>query len=287
MIGIFDSGIGGLTVVRELLKQSPEADFVYLGDTARTPYGNKSPETVIRYSLEDAKFLLSHGATIIVVACNTASALASSALRETFPDVPVFEVIAPAVEDALAKTKGRVGVIGTRATISSGIYEKRLREKKDVEIITAACPLLVPLVEEGWLDNAETKRIVKHYLSPLRQANIDTLILGCTHYPLLAKVIQRTVGRRVNLIDSGASVVSRVLEHESLDRGSCHPRENGDPENIQTIPIKSFREDSCFYGNDNKSGRQNFFLTDVSNRSSEIAAKWLGQPIKFQKADMG
>ncbi len=256
MIGIFDSGIGGLTVVRELLKQCPSADFVYLGDTARTPYGNKSSEIVIRYSLEDAKFLLDRGATIIVAACNTASALASAALREACSNIPVFEVIAPAVEDALAKTKGRVGVIGTRATISSGIYEKRLREKKGVEIITAACPLLVPLVEEGWLDDAETKRIVKRYLNPLRQANIDTLILGCTHYPLLKDVIQRVVGHRVNLIDSGASVVSRVLSRI--------------PRTEYSVP-----------------GTQRFFLTDVSPRSSEIAGKWLGRPVRFEKAELG
>lgn len=252
MIGLFDSGIGGLTVVRELLRQQPDASFVYLGDTARTPYGNKSPETVTRYSLENAKFLLDHGATSIVIACNSASAVAAEALRKAYPAVPVFEVIAPAVEDALAVTKGRIGVIGTRATIGSGTYAKRLAEKK-VEVLSVACPLFVPLVEEGWLDDAETKRIVRRYLSPLRTANIDAMILGCTHYPLLAPIIQRYMGKKVTLIDSGASVVSRLLASPDLRHGK---------------------------------GEQTFYLTDTSKRSEEIAAKWLGRPVRFVAATL-
>ncbi|MEO5927221.1 MAG: glutamate racemase [Patescibacteria group bacterium] len=252
MIGLFDSGIGGLTVVRELLRQKPDASFIYLGDTARTPYGNKSAETVTRYSLEDAKFLLDHGATSIVIACNSASAVAADALRKAYPNVPVFEVISPAVEDALAVTKGRIGVIGTRATIGSGTYEKRLSEKK-VSVLSVSCPLFVPLVEEGWLDDGETKRIARRYLSPLRTANIDTMILGCTHYPLLAPIIQRYMGRGVKLIDSGASVVTRLLSSPDIRHGT---------------------------------GEQTFYLTDPSKRSEEIAAKWLGRSIRFETATL-
>jgi glutamate racemase len=252
MIGLFDSGIGGLTVVRELLRQKPDASFVYLGDTARTPYGHKSAETVTRYSIENAKFLLDHGATSIVIACNSASAVATEALRAAYPGVPVFKVVTPAVEDALKVTKGRIGVIGTRATIGSGTYAKRLAQKK-VEVLSVACPLFVPLVEEGWLDDSETKRIVRRYLSPLRTANIDTMILGCTHYPLLAPIIQRYMGKKATLIDSGASVVGRLLSDPELRHGT---------------------------------GEQTFYLTDASKRSDEIAAKWLGRPVRFEPATL-
>ncbi|MFA5935434.1 MAG: glutamate racemase [Patescibacteria group bacterium] len=254
MIGLFDSGIGGLTVVRELLRHAPTASFVYLGDTARTPYGNKSADTVTRYSIENAKFLLDRGATSIVIACNSASAVATEALRKEYPNVPIFEVIAPAVEDALAVTKGRIGVIGTRATILSGAYERRLKERRGIDVTSIPCPMFVPLVEEGWLEDAETKRIGRRYLSPLRQAGVDTLILGCTHYPLLTPIIQRYMGGRVNLIDSGASVVKRLGDLLS-DR---HER-----------------------------GHQSFYLTDVSRRSEEIAASWLGRPITFEPVTLG
>lgn len=161
MIGFFDSGIGGLTVVREYLRRFPGAPFAYLGDTARTPYGNKSPETVTRYALEDAEYLVKQGATQIVIACNSASAVATDALREAFPSIPIADVISPAVEDAIHATKGRIGVIATRATIQSGAYQERLKQGSSPRIFAEACPLLVPLVEEGWLDDSETKRILK------------------------------------------------------------------------------------------------------------------------------
>lgn len=253
MIGLFDSGIGGLTVVRELLRQAPQASFVYLGDTARAPYGNKSKETVERYTLEDAAFLLSHGATSLVVACNTVSALAIDVLRQRYPDVPIFDVIGPAVDDALAVTKGNVGVIGTRATIASGVYQQRLTtDDARRTILTKACPLLVPLVEEGWLDDGETKRIIKHYLSSLRSANVDTLILGCTHYPLLAPLIQRYMGNQTRLIDSAASVIRAVLSKVRVDAAA----------------------------------RQSYFLTDLSSRSEEIAKEWLKKSVVFEQATL-
>lgn len=262
MIGVFDSGIGGLTVVRELERQAPEAPFTYLGDTARTPYGNKSAETVVRYALEDAAFLVAQGADILIIACNTASAVAADALRAAYPTLPIFEVITPAVEDALVATKGRIGVIGTRATIASGAYDRQLRAAKNVEVVSAPCPLFVPLVEDGWLEDAETKRIARRYLSPLRQAQVDTIILGCTHYPLLAPVIRRYMGNRVTLIDSASSVVRRVLEH-----GTWNVKRSG-------------TEDSGLRT------RNSFYLTDLSPRSEDIARAWLGHPVRFERADL-
>jgi glutamate racemase len=255
MIGIFDSGIGGLTVVRELLKHQPEAAFIYLGDTARTPYGNKSPETVVRYALEDAAFLVQHGATSIVIACNTASAVASDELRRAYPNLPIYEVITPAAQDALAVTHGRIGIIGTRATINSKAYENILKSSSSFvirhskfEIYTQACPLFVPLVEEGWLKDSETKRIVRYCLAPLRQAHVDTLILGCTHYPLLAPLIQRFMGKRVKVIDSARSVVTRLLAAGPL-----------------------------------KTGEQLYYLTDLLAHSEDIARKWLGRSVHFER----
>ena len=214
MIGVFDSGVGGLTVLRELMKRLPGYSFVYFGDTARTPYGNKSPETIERYAREDTSLLLREGAKLIVIACNTASALAGECLRKEFP-VPVFDVIAPSVLRAAAETKsGRVGVIGTRATVGSGVYAERFRASfPNVEVFSESCPLFVPLVEEGWLGKRETKQIVRRSLAPLRRKNIDTLILGCTHYPLLRSVIAERIGRRVRLVDPAAEVAETVVRY--------------------------------------------------------------------------
>ncbi|VEN74948.1 Glutamate racemase [Candidatus Desulfarcum epimagneticum] len=216
MIGIFDSGIGGLTVARAVKQTLPRRDIIYLGDTARTPYGNKTAKTVVKYALENTEFLMRQGAKIIVMACNTASSVAFEAVREEF-DAPVFEVISPAVEAALeASRKGAIGVIGTRATIRSGVYEKMIKARlPDAGVHSAPCPLLVPLVEEGWLKKPETAMIVKKYLHPLKTRQIDTLILGCTHYPVLKDLIQRKIGKRVRVIDSAESSarsIARTLE---------------------------------------------------------------------------
>jgi glutamate racemase len=211
MIGIFDSGVGGLTVVRAILEDIPGYDIVYFGDTAHTPYGTKSSETVVGYTINNIEFLLSQGARIIVIACNTASSVATAEVLERF-SIPVFEVITPAVERALQISRNfNLGVIGTRATVSSGIYEKKIMENDpQAKVYSVACPLLVPLVEEGWLNRPETAMIVRKYLLPLKTRQIDTLILGCTHYPLLKKVIQRKIGRRVQLVDSSISVSASV-----------------------------------------------------------------------------
>ena len=211
MIGIFDSGVGGLTVARAIMQQIPGYDMVYFGDTAHTPYGTKSSETVIGYTINNIEFLLSRGAELIVIACNTASSVVSAPVLKQF-SVPIFEVITPAVELAVQASKNlNFGIIGTRATITSGIYEQKIMENQpQASVYSVACPLLVPLVEEGWLDKAETAMIVKKYLQPLKTRQIDTLILGCTHYPLLKKVIQRKIGKRVRLIDSSISAASSV-----------------------------------------------------------------------------
>lgn len=222
MIGIFDSGIGGLTVVRALTDRLPDHDIIYFGDTARTPYGNKSPETIIRYALEDTEFLLNKGAKLIVMACNTASSVATEHIISQFR-VPVFEVITPAVLLSIRTSeKCRIGVIGTRATINSRVYEKKIKEMNpNAKVWSFSCPLLVPLVEEGWLEKPETAMIVKKYLLPLKIRQIDTLILGCTHYPILKKTIQRKIGKQVHIIDSSLSVAEKVknflAEHPETD----------------------------------------------------------------------
>lgn len=211
MIGIFDSGVGGLTVARAIMEQIPGYDIEYFGDTAHTPYGTKSVETVIGYTIKNIEFLLSRGAQLIVIACNTASSVVTGPILERF-SVPIFEVITPAVERAVEASRNlNFGIIGTRATVTSGIYEKKIIETRpQARVYSVACPLLVPLIEEGWLNKAETAMIVKKYLKPLKNRQIDTLILGCTHYPLLKKVIQRKIGRRVHLIDSSVSISNSV-----------------------------------------------------------------------------
>lgn len=211
MIGIFDSGIGGLTVVKSLMEQLPGYDMIYFGDTARTPYGSKSPETVVGYALENTDFLIKQGAKLIVMACNTVSSVAADRVAENY-DMPIFEVVTPATEKAVDISKKLIiGVIGTRATIKSGIYEHKIKAiKPDAKVYSAACPLLVPLVEEGWMKKPETVMIIKKYLHPLKVRQIDTLILGCTHYPLLKDKIQRKIGKRVHIIDSSIAIAKNV-----------------------------------------------------------------------------
>lgn len=215
MLGIFDSGIGGLTVVKELIKAVPKLSFVYFGDTARTPYGTKSPEVIQEYALEDTDFLLRQGARAVVVACNTVSSVAVDILRARHPGVPFFEVVTPAAVEALRMTKnGRVGVIGTRATVGSRIYERLLRSaRNDVRVFSVPAPLLVPLVEEGWVKKPETKRILKQYLLPLKRAQIDTLILGCTHFPLLKHLAAPIMGKKVKLIDPAEALACEVAAY--------------------------------------------------------------------------
>ena len=219
-IGVFDSGIGGLTVVRELLRQLPGERIIYFGDTARVPYGPKSPDTVVRYSREITSLLLGEGVKTVVVACNTATAHALPTLQHEFP-LPVIGVIGPGARAAVeASRSGHIGVIGTQGTIASGAYERAIRARAPEACVTArACPLLVPLVEEGWLDSEATHLIVREYLAPLHAHRIDTLVLGCTHYPLLKPVLAEALGEEVRLIDSAeqtAAETARVLVERRL-----------------------------------------------------------------------
>jgi glutamate racemase len=259
MIGVFDSGIGGLTVVRALIEQLPGYDVTYFGDTARTPYGSKSEQTVIRYAIENAEFLLTRGARAIVMACNTASSFAPALLREKF-QVPIFEVITPAAEAAVTLTRqARIGIIGTRATVSSGIYPKVIQAlQPDCRIYAQACPLLVPLVEEGWLNRPETAMIVKKYLRPLKVKQIDTLILGCTHYPLLRGLIQAKIGKRVTVIDSSSGVAEAVADY------------------IRRQPptrTSSWKQ----------AGAYRFFVSDTTPQFQAIAANILRRPIRLEQ----
>jgi glutamate racemase len=212
-IGVFDSGIGGLTVVRALRKALPAEDIFYLGDTARLPYGTKNKSTIERYSLEIAGLLLSEGAKIIVVACNTASALALPRLQEVLR-IPVIGVITPGARAATKTTKsGRIGVIGTRATTTSGAYEQAIHAlRPDATVISQPCPLLVPIIEEGMFRDSVTEEVLHLYLDPLLVEGVDTLVLGCTHYPLLAPLIAEVAGEAITLVDSADNCATAVVQ---------------------------------------------------------------------------
>ena len=251
-IGIFDSGIGGLTVVRALLKLLPGENFIYLGDTGRYPYGTKSADVVLRYSFENTEFLVDKGIKLLVVACNTSTAVSLDALQARY-DVPVIGVIEPGAQAAARATRNRkVGVIATEGTIRSGQYTRALRRvRSDLEIYTRACPLFVPLAEEGWVDNEVAQLAARTYLSSLAQSGIDALILGCTHYPLLRAVIRDTIGRGVRLIDSGvvtAAAVGEVLGARGLRRSG-------------------------------RGGSGSYFVTDAPERFMKVGARFLGTPL--------
>jgi len=226
-LGVFDSGIGGLTVARALFERLPNESIIYFGDTARVPYGPKSPDTVRRYSAEILAYLLKRGVKAVVIACNTSTAHALGYLKERSP-VPVVGVIEPGARAAVAATKtGTIGVIGTAGTIASGAYERAITAlRPDVRVYSRPCPLFVPLVEEGWFDHPAAELIAREYLEPLKRAQVDVLVLGCTHYPLLKKLLSRVMGPDVKLVDSAeetAKVVSDELERQGLlANGGAH-----------------------------------------------------------------
>jgi len=237
-IGIFDSGLGGLTVSRAILELLPAERIFYFGDTARVPYGSKSPETVRRFSEENVRFLLGKDVKCIVIACNTATAIALPRLTELFP-IPFLGVIEAGAERAAADTKnGRIGVIGTERTIASGAYRAALLARNpDLCVIEKACPLLVPLIEEGWVEHEATRLVVREYLDPLEAAGIDTLILGCTHYPLLAERI-RACYPQITLVDSAVSsarALALLLKEQKLESGRS-------PESRQDAGLRPGRE---------------------------------------------
>jgi glutamate racemase len=227
-LGVFDSGIGGLTVAHALFERLPQESVIYFGDTARVPYGPKSPETVRRYSAEILAHLLHRGVKAVVVACNTSTAHALESLREQSP-VPVLGVIEPGARAAVAATRGgAIGVIGTAGTIASGAYERAIKAlRPNARVVSQACPLFVPLVEEGWFDHPATELVAREYLRPLEAAGVDVLVLGCTHYPLLKPLLGRVLGASVRLIDSAeetaTTVQSELTARELLADGSHRP----------------------------------------------------------------
>ncbi len=254
-IGVFDSGIGGLTVVKELLRVLPREPIVYLGDTARVPYGNKSRETVLKFSTENVLFLLHHDVKLVVIACHTSSSFALPVLERYFKH-PVLGVIEPGVEMAIQATRsGRVGVIGTNATIGSQAYPHAFaRRGAKVRLTQVACPLFVPLAEEGLLSDSVTEQVARRYLKPLQKARVDTLILGCTHYPLLKQVIARVMGPKVQLIDSARQVALKAKE--VLGRlNLTHPdRDGSDPST-------------------------RFFVTDEPRHFEQLSLRFLGRRV--------
>lgn len=256
-IGIFDSGIGGLTVVKSVKSFLPNEKIIYFGDTARVPYGSKSNSTVIKYSLQNTKFLLKRNVKIIVVACNTASSVALNELRNNF-NLPIIGMIEPGAKAALAETKnGKIGVIGTEATINNKAYSKELKFlDSKVKVIEKACPLFVPLAEEGMINHKATFLIAKEYLSIMKESKIDTLILGCTHYPLLKEIIQKVVGKKVKLIDSG-SAASTEVEAYLKGRG-----------------LRNISNQMC---------KDEFYVSDVPQKFKQIAERFLGREITHIK----
>ena len=249
-IGIFDSGIGGLTVLKELRHLLPEEKLIYFGDTARIPYGTKSRRLVQQYALEDAAFLMQFDVKMIVVACNTASAMAIDLLKEKIA-VPVVGVVLPGALGAVRETrKNLVGVIGTSATINSNAYAERIKKQNEqIQVYSRACPLLVPVVEEGWLNEKVTYLTLENYLKDILSEQIDALILGCTHYPLLHDTIQHVAGNSVKLIDSGSEtakfVKETLLQSDLLNKGQ---RESDDLFFVSDIPQKFEEIGSRFLG---------------------------------------
>ncbi len=263
-IGIFDSGVGGLTVLRAVRRRLPNESVIYLGDTARVPYGMKSRGTIERYAVEDAGFLIRKGVKMLVVACNTISAMARERLRAEF-NLPLLSVLGPGARMAARVTRsGRIGVIATEATVESGAYERAIRDAcgdREVEIFSRACPLFVPLVEEGETDSKIAQMIAEQYLAPLREKRIDTLVLGCTHYPLLKPVIGATISATgedgVTLVDSAeatAEETARLLEGRGLSNQTPH------------------------------AGASRFYVTDAAGRFHRIAERILEEPLDHLEA---
>jgi len=252
-IGVFDSGVGGLTVVKELIRQLPHENIIYFGDTARVPYGIKSKETVIRFSVENILFLLKHQVKLICVACNTSSSFALPVIKKNFR-VPVVGVITPGVREAVYATQNkRIGVIGTKGTIKSRSYEMEIKQlDPKVKITALACPLFVPFAEENWLSGNVVLTVAKTYLKPLKDAGVDTVILGCTHYPLLKPVIKQVLGKKVRLIDSAKQVAIEVR--------------------------KILATDGLL--NNGRRGKQKFYVSDNPEWFRQLAGRFLGTPAK-------
>ncbi|MEA3306137.1 MAG: glutamate racemase [Candidatus Omnitrophota bacterium] len=256
-IGVFDSGIGGLTVLREIKGILPREDIIYFGDTARVPYGTKSKATVTKFAIQVADFLVDLKVKVIVVACNTASSFGLHALKRRY-NIPVIGVIKAGARRAVSATKNmRIGVIGTKATVSSGVYEKAIKRlNSGVNIISVSCPLFVPLVEENWLKGDVTRKAAERYLNPFKKKNIDTLILGCTHYPLLRPIIRETLGNDVRLIDSAKATAEEV---------------------------KKVLHDKEIYKKKTNKAEYSFYVSDEPKPFKNIGGKFLGSSINSVK----
>jgi glutamate racemase len=259
-IGVFDSGIGGLTVVKRITSALPTEDIIYFGDTARVPYGSKSNSKVIEYSIQDAKFLINKNVKAIVVACNTSSSVAIEELKKNF-HIPIIGMIEPGARFAVSSTlTGRIGVIGTRATIKNHAYSREIKKlKPELEVFEKACPLFVPLAEEGWANHKAAFDIAEEYLRDFINLNIDTLVLGCTHYPILTKVIQRVIGENIKLVDSGiasAESVKKELDRNNLNTNKYSP------------------------------GNRQFYVSDIPLKFKELAGLFLGEDIIVTKVDL-
>ena len=276
-IGIFDSGVGGLTVVREILRQLPDENIIYFGDTARVPYGTKSAKLVRKYAIQDARFLMSRDIKLLIVACNTVSAIGLEKLAQEVP-VPIVDVIEPACKAAVQVTENKkIGVIGTKATISSGIYPKIINKLDSaIEVISKACPLFVPLVEEGWLDEEVTKFTARRYLRELR-GQIDTLIPGCTHYPLLGIVIEQELGKKTVVIDSAGAVAIRAKELLEQEGFLTHSRSKGWHRYFVSDDPESFRKMAqLFLGEETLVVKE----IDIEKEKKHIANKVLDEVVE-------
>jgi glutamate racemase len=254
MIGVFDSGVGGLTVVKEIKLAFPDVSIIYFGDTARLPYGNKSAQTIQKYSREITGFLADKGCKTIIIACNSASSVAADFLRKNFPELTIYDVVSSGTKAIVEATKSkRVGVIGTTATIASGVYKQKISQlDPEVKVFTKACPLFVSLVEENWIHRPETKKIARVYLKKLKIKKIDVLLLGCTHYPLLEKVITGVMGKRVKLISSGRKLAEELRKRNTSDS------EGGDK----------------------------YFVSDLTPHFKKLAGKILGKKIIIDKIQL-
>jgi len=254
MIGIFDSGVGGLTVVREIKKLLPDVPIIYFGDTARIPYGSRSQEIIQKYSEEIVEFLKSKNCQTIVIACNTASALAADHLRRRYPNLEIYDVVLSGSEAVVEATKEkRVGIIGTKATIASNVYKRKISAlDPQVEVFTKACPLFVHLVEENWINRPETRKIARAYLRELKLKKVDTLLLGCTHYPLLEKIIAGVMGRRTKVIASGEKLAKELKKK-----------------------LKNY-----------KKGKDEYFVSDLTDHFEKLAERILGKRIKIKKVEL-
>lgn len=252
-IGIFDSGLGGLTVFKEVQRWLPNEHLIYFGDTARVPYGGKSPETILRYSKENAAFLMQHSIKALVIACNTAASHTIGVLDDHF-EFPIIDVIQPAAETAVRLTKSaRIAVLGTKATIKSGIYKRKIQELlPSAEVIEIACPLLVPLVEEDFISHPSTRLIIREYLKPLRKNDIDVLVLGCTHYPFLTELIREEIDHHIVILDSAEACAKKVADR--LKQNSLLAKGKG-------------------------TGNAKFFVSDDPERFRAFGERFLGVPL--------